>query len=275
MILGRRLQALREAAGLSYEQAGQKIDISPWTIRRMENASVKLKLANVQVLLGHYGVTDPDEVQAFLALVREANQPGWWHRYTDVLPAWFKVYVGLEEAATLIRAYEPQSVPGLLQTPDYARALTHAGFPDAPANELDRRVELRLARQALLTRLDPPHLWVVLDETVLRRPVGGPAVMAAQLDRLAEAATLPHVTIQIMPFAAGAHPAMYGPFHLFRLPAELPDIVYVETMTAAHYLDKPDDITPYRHALDHLATHAAPPEATPGLLHDLAKEFHL
>ena len=212
MILGRQLQALREKAGLSYEQAAEAIYSSPWTIRRMERAEGGLKPLTVKSLLMAYGVTDAGEIDTFLSLSREASSPGWWHSYDDVLPPWFRVAVGLEESASLIRAYEPQVVPGLLQTEGYIRAITAASFPGATKEETERRVALRLARQQLLTRPSPPEYWVVLDETVLRRPVGGQQVMRAQLAHLIEAAGRPNVTVQVIPFAAGWHPALYGMF---------------------------------------------------------------
>ena len=177
MILGRQLQALREKARLSVEEAGQAIYSSEWTVRRMEKGEGGLKPMKVKGLLLRYGVTDVREIDAFLALAREANTPGWWHNYSDVLPTWFRVFPGLEEAADLIRGYEPHCVPGLLQTEDYARALTVVGFPDAAPEETERRVALRLGRQQLLTRPEPPRLWVILDEAVLRRRVGGRDVM--------------------------------------------------------------------------------------------------
>jgi hypothetical protein len=274
MILGRRLQALREKAGLSYEKAGEAIYASAWTIRRMEKAEGGLKLNNVKGLLAAYGVTDPGEVDAFLTLARRANARGWWHGYADVLPGWFQTFVGIEEAAGLIRAYEPQAVPGLLQTADYARALTRAGFPAAPEGEIDRRVELRLARQALLTRPDPPRLWVVVDEAVLHRRVGGRAVLGAQLDRLIEATALPNVTVQVLRPDAGAHPAMFGPFHVLRFPAaELGDVVYVETMTGAVYLDKQSEVDAYLDALGRICTQAAPAETTASILHDIRESI--
>src|SRR5258708_28058893 len=191
MILGRQLEALREKAGLSYEQAAEEIYASAWTLRRMEKAEVGLKLNYVKSLLLAYGITDVREIEAFLDLAREANKPGWWHSYTDVLPSWFRVFPGLEQAAGLIRGYEPHCVPGLLQTEDYARALATAGHPDAPAGETGRRVGLRMARQQILTRPDPPQLWVVIDEAVLRRPAGGAAVMRAPLARPRPAAGRP------------------------------------------------------------------------------------
>jgi hypothetical protein len=273
MILGRQLQALREKAGLSYEQAGEAIFASSFTIRRMEKAEGGLNRNKVKGLLMAYGITDVREIDAFLALARAASTPGWWHNYGDVLPPWFRVVPGLEEAAEVIRGYEPQFVPGLLQTEDYARALTAVGFPDAPAGENERRVALRMARQRLLTRPGPPRLWAVIDETVLRRQVAGPSVMRAQIDRLIEAAELPNVTLQVLPFTAGPHRAMYGMFHLFRFPApELPDVVYGENMTSAFYLDKPEDVTSYQEAMDRISALAAPAGQTRKILRDACKD---
>jgi hypothetical protein len=274
MILGRQLQALREKAGLSHEQAAEAIFSSPWTIRRMEKAEGGLNRNKVKGLLMAYGITDTSEIDAFQALAREASTPGWWHNYGDVLPTWFRVVPGLEEAADLIRGYEPQFIPGLLQTEDYARALTVIGFPDAPAEENERRVALRMARQRLLTRPSPPRLWVVIDETVLRRRAASRDVMAAQLDRLIEATALPNVTLQILPFTAGLHPAMYGMFNVFRFSApELPDVVYGENMTSAFYLDKLDDVTSYQQAMDRISAQAAPAGQTRKNLRDVRKDI--
>jgi transcriptional regulator with XRE-family HTH domain len=206
MILGRQLQALREKAGLSYEQAAEAIYSSSYTVRRMERAEGGLKPLTVKSLLMAYGITDVREIDTFLGLARDASKPGWWHSYDDVLPSWFKVAVGLEESASLIRAYEPQVVPGLLQTEDYARAITTASFPGATEDETERRVALRLARQELLRRPAPPEYWVVLDETVLRRPVGGRDVMRSQLARLIEAAEPGNITIQVIPLRPGGIP---------------------------------------------------------------------
>ncbi len=272
LILGKQLQALREKAGLSHEQAAEAIYTSAWTIRRMERADGGLKLNNVKGLLIAYGITSAGEIDTFLALTREANKPGWWHRYSDVLPPWFRVFPGLEQAAELIRGFEPHCVPGLLQTEDYARAITRAGFPDAPAAEIDRRVALRLARHHILSRPGPPHLWVVIDETVLRRPAGPPAIMRAQITHLIDAAARPHITLQILPLAAGPHPAMAGLFYLFRFTG-LPDIVYGETMTSAFYLEKPPDVATCALALDRVCAQAAPAEQTPRILRDTRKEI--
>jgi hypothetical protein len=273
MILARQLQALREKAELSYEQAAEAIYSSEWTIRRMERAEGGFKPLTVKSLLIAYGITDTREIDTFLALAREASKPGWWHRYDDVLPAWFRTAVGLEEAATLIRAYEPQVVPGLLQTEGYIRAITAASLPAATQNFNERTVALRLARQQLLHRPDPPGYWVVMDETVLRRPIGGPDVMREQIAHLIQAAQQPGITIQVIPFAAGWHPALYGMFNIFRFPDDqLPDIVYTESLTGAYYLNKPDEAARYIEALDRMCAQAASPEQTITILRDMMKE---
>jgi transcriptional regulator with XRE-family HTH domain len=274
MILGRQLQALREKAGMSHQQAADAIYSSYYTIRRMERAEGGLKPLTVKSLLMAYGITDVREIDTFLALARDASKPGWWHSYDDVLPSWFRVAVGLEESASLIRAYEPQVVPGLLQTADYARAISAASFPGATAEETDRRVTLRLARQELFRRPAPPEYWVVLDETVLRRPIGGPDVMRGQIAHLIEAAESPAITIQVIPFAAGWHPALYGMFWIFRFPdQEMPDIVYSESLTGAYYLNKPAETTAYTEALDRMCAQAATPEQTTTILDNLMKEM--
>jgi transcriptional regulator with XRE-family HTH domain len=275
MILGRQLQALREKAGLSYDQAADAIYSSSYTIRRMERAEGGLKPLTVKSLLMAYGITDVREIDAFLALARDASRPGWWHSYNDVLPAWFRTLIGLEEAASLIRGYDPQSIPGLLQTPDYARASVATGFPDATDEETARRVELRLARQHILARPDPPRLWLVIDETALRRPAAttGPDVLRAQLSALIEAAQRPNVTLQVLPFTAGLHPAMYGPVRIFRFDGhDQPDIVYGESMTSAWYLDKPDETALYTQALDRISAQATPAAATLRALRQIRKE---
>lgn len=276
MILGRQLEELRTRAGRTYEEAAAAIGVSHSTIRRMESAKVaRLRLTDVEKLLQIYGVTDRQEIDTFLKSVREANKRGWWHTYRDVLPDWFAAYLSLEQAALQIRAYEAQFVHGLLQTEEYARALLSAGNPHAPAEATERRVALRMRRQELLSRPAPPRLWVVMDETVLRWPVGGPAVMRAQIDHLIALNALPHVTLQIMPFRSGPHPAMRaGAFHVFRFKArELPDIVYLSGLVGAVYLDKSDDVVVYREALDRLGAQSAPARKTEALLGAIRKEL--
>ncbi|KUJ35757.1 HTH-type transcriptional regulator PuuR [Streptomyces sp. MBT84] len=276
MILGRQLEELRSRAGLTYEQAGEAIGVSHSTIRRMEAAKVaRLRLSDAEKLLQTYGVTDQQEIDTFLKSVREANKRGWWHTYRDVLPDWFAAYLSLEQAALQIRAYEAEFVPGLLQTEDYARALLSAGNPHSPGEATERRVALRMRRQELLSRPSPPHVWIVMDETVLRWPVGGPRVMRAQIDHLIAMNGLPHVTLQVMPFGNGPHPAMRaGAFHLFRFRApELPDIVYLSGLVGAVYLDKTEDVVVYREALDRLGAQSAPARKTEAVLGAIRKEL--
>ena len=276
MMLGRQLQALREKAGMSYDEAAEAVYVSPYTIRRMEKAEGALKPLTVKTLLMTYGITDVREIDAFLSLARDASKPGWWHSYDDVLPSWFRTFIGLEEAATLIRGYEPHSVPGLLQTPGYARANVLTGFPDAAEDEVARRVDLRLARQHILSRPDPPRLWLVIDETVLSRaaPTTGGEVMREQVDKLIEAAGRPNITLQVLPLAAGLHPAVYGPFKVFRFDGhDQPDIVYGESMTSAWYVDKPDETAAYIQALDRVSAQAAPAADTVKILTEIHKEL--
>ncbi len=276
MILGRQLEGLRERACLSHDQAAEAILTSPWTIRRIEHAEGGLKLNYVKSLLVAYGVTSQREITAFLDLAREANRPGWWHSYHDVLPSWFRVFPGLEDAAILIKGYEPHCVPGLLQTPQYARALHLASTQVNPvsAEDADRKVELRIARQQILTRPEPPRLWLVLEESVLRRPVGCTAIMRAQLTQLIEAAARPRVTLQVLPTRTGAHPAMFGMFHLLRFSApELPDIVYGENLTSAFYLDKQSEVAAYAQAIDRLCALAAPADQTQAILSKIRKQY--
>src|ERR1044072_7204592 len=276
MLLGKQLQELGTRAGLRLDVAGAAIAVSHSTIRRMEAAKVaRLRLADVEKLLQTYGVTDQHEIDTFLKSVREANKRGWWHVYRDVMPDWFAAYLSLEEAALQIRAYEPQFVHGLLQTEDYARALLSAGNPHVPAGATERRVALRMRRQELLYRESPPRLWVVMDETVLRWPVGGATVMRAQIDHLIALNALANVTLQIMPFSNGPHRAMTaGAFHVFRFrAAELPDIVYLGGLIGAFYLDKTDDVVVYREALDRVSAQSAPAQKTEALLGEIRREL--
>ncbi|MHC0432623.1 helix-turn-helix domain-containing protein [Streptomyces sp. O3] len=274
VVLGKRLQELRENAGLKREEAARVLRVAPATVRRMETAEVSLKIPYLQLLLQAYGVAD-GEAASFVDLAEEANQPGWWQRYHDILPSWFSMYVSLEGAATLLRSYEPHFVPGLLQTEDYARAVMHAGaLGQTSPEDIERHVALRMRRQELLSRDNAPRLWVVMDETVLRRTVGGPGVMRAQVDRLLEAAELPHVTLQVAEFTEGHHPGTYGPFVLFRFSVpELPDMVYTEYLTGAVYLDRRAEVVTYLEVMDRMATRAATAHRTKEILRSLRKEL--
>ena len=274
MLVGAQLRRLRTEAGLSREEAGEAIRASEWKIHRLENGQVGFKERDIIDLLRRYGATDPDEVAAFVEFAREANAPGWWQQYGDLLPQWFKAYVDLESAATVIRTYEGQLVPGLLQTEDYMRAVIGGAHPDEPPEEAERRIRLRMARQTLLTRQDAPRLWAVIDEAALRRPVGSPEVMGGQLKRLIDATELANVVLQILPFRAGAHPGMVGAFSILRFADdELPDVVYVEHLTNAQYLDRRDDVNRYLHVMNRIGMHAAPPDNTVNILHSILQEF--
>ncbi|KOG20033.1 MULTISPECIES: helix-turn-helix domain-containing protein [Streptomyces] len=279
VVLGRRLQDLRERAGLKREEAAKILRVAPATVRRMETAEVALKIPYVQLLLKEYGISD-SEAEGFIALAEEANLPGWWQRFHDVLPGWFSMYVSLEGAASLIRAYEPQFIPGLLQTEAYARAILRSGAvgggSDAGKDEdAERHVALRMERQSLLTREDAPKFWVIMDETVFRRPVGdGPEVMRDQLDRLLEASESPNVTLQIAEFGSGHHPGTYGPFVLFRFAMpELPDMVYSEYLTGAVYLDARPEVASHLEVMDRMAAQAATAQRTKEILLNLRKEL--
>ncbi|MBK3564021.1 helix-turn-helix transcriptional regulator [Streptomyces sp. MBT62] len=275
VVLGRRLQELREAAGIKREEAAQVLRVAPATVRRMEMAEVALKVPYVQVLLSTYGVPD-EEADAFVALTEEANQPGWWQRFHDVLPEWFSLYVSLEGAAGLIRSYEPHFVPGLLQTEDYARAVMEAGTIGQTGPEtIERHVSLRMARQGLLERDNPPHLWVIMDETVLRRPVSMRGeVMREQLDRLLEFGERDRVTLQVAEFESGPHPGTYAPFSLFRFAEpELPDMVFTEYLTGALYLDSRTEVSAHLEVLDHMTAHAASAQRTKKILRDYRETF--
>ncbi|WP_212912222.1 helix-turn-helix transcriptional regulator [Streptomyces sp. TS71-3] len=273
MVLGKRLRHLREQAGVSFDAAAAAIQVTPLTVRRMEKAEVGLRVPYVRELLRIYGVARA-EADDFVQLARKANQPGWWYKYRDVLPDWFSAYVSLESEATVIRVYEPHYVPGLLQTHDYTRALLRVGFPNESDDDIERRVDLRMRRQELLTKPEAPALWAVLEEAVLRRPVGGADVMRAQIDRLEEALDLPKVRIQIMRLSTGAHPGAYGPFHYFRFGfTELPDVVYTESLVGAVYVDQPRDVGSYLEVMDRMTVQAEPVARTREILAELREEL--
>lgn len=273
MVLGKRLKQLREQAGVSFEEAARAIEVTPLTVRRIEKAEVGLRIPYVKELLRTYGVPAA-EIDDFLALAREANQPGWWYKYRDVLPEWFSAYVSLESEASVIRLYEPHYVPGLLQTNDYATALMRVGFPNESKEDVARRVALRTRRQDLLAKPDAPAIWAILDETVLRRPVGGAEVMRAQIDRLHEVLDMPKVRIQVMRFGVGAHPGAFGPFHHFRFGfSELPDVIYTESLAGAVYVDRPGDVVTYLEVLDRMSVQAEPVARTRAILAELRKEL--
>ncbi|GAB3969847.1 helix-turn-helix transcriptional regulator [Actinoallomurus acanthiterrae] len=258
ILLGSELRRLREKAGVTSVAAAKAIGGSESKISRMELGRSGFKEADVAILLSVYGITDAEERDQLLTLARRANQPGWWHSYGDVLPSWFQSYIGLEQAASRIRTYEPQFVPGLLQTEDYAAAVISLG--DFAPEEVDRRVALRATRQRKF-RDGALRLWAVIDETALRRPVGGPEVLRGQLEYLMAAAKHPGLTLQVTPFAASAKHAAPGGFTIMRFAdPQLPDVVYVEQLGNALYLDKREDVDRYTLAMDRLSVISATPD---------------
>jgi transcriptional regulator with XRE-family HTH domain len=269
LVLGGHLRQLRERAGITTEQAAAAIRGSHSKISRMEHGRVGFKDRDIADLLTLYGVTIGGEREALLKLAREANTPGWWQGYSDILPHWLEPYFGLEAAASFIRNYELQFVPGLLQTENYARSLIRLG--NAPAeDDVVRRVEARLSRQQILLRESPPRLWAVMDEGALRRPIGGRTVMRDQVRHLIEMCDHPFVTLQILPFHSGAHPAMGGPFTILRFSEpDLRDVVYIEQLTSALYLDKPTEVDAYLEVMEQLCLQAEPAAKTTQLLNSI------
>jgi transcriptional regulator with XRE-family HTH domain len=270
MLLGSHLRRLREAQGITREKAGYSIRASESKISRMELGRVSFKTRDVEDLLTLYGVTDEAERTSLLSLAKEANVAGWWHSYSDVLPNWFPTYVGLEAAAHLIRSYEVQFVHGLLQTEAYAHAVVARGMKDASDAEIDKRVAVRMERQKYLVSERAPEFHCVLDEAALRRPYGDREVMRGQLQHLIEISERPNVRLQIMPFGFGGHSGESGAFTILSFPeSDLSDVVYVEQLTSALYLDKHEDVAQYEKALKELQQDSPGPDESRDLLRGL------
>ena len=263
--LGAELRRLREDAGLTIDRVAEALECSPSKVSRIETGQVSATPRDVRDMLALYRVPDAQR-EAMVQIAREARQRGWWQKFVDV-PDGVPAYVGLEVAATSIDIYMALIVPALLQTADYARAVIGAVRPDLPRTEIDRRVELRLRRQALLDQERPPTLRVLLDDTVLRRPVGGSAVMAAQRRRLLEDVARPAVTVRVLPVDAGAHAGMDGPFTIFGFPADAErDVVALDSAADALYLEDPEDLRRYRRVFELLLPAALPPESSAELI---------
>ncbi|WP_165985139.1 helix-turn-helix transcriptional regulator [Streptomyces sp. YIM 98790] len=263
LILGSRLRRLRLDLGISRESAAARIGSSTSKISRLELGRTGCKPRDLTGLLGLYGVTDEAERADLLTLAGQANTPGWWQPYCDVVPDWYQDFLGFEQAAAVIRTYDVQAVPELLQTPEYADAVIRLAHRADPPEILARRAEVRLLRQQILHRAAsaPPQLWTVIDEAVLHRAVGGPRTMRAQLSHLLAMCELPHVTVQVLPLRNGGCATGAAPVTLLRLPGgELPDIAYLEQLSSAVYFDRPADTDPYAELLSHLVVEAATPE---------------
>ena len=273
MLLGTQLRRLREAAGIPADRAGYEIRASRSKLSRMETGRVGLKLRDIEDLLTLYGVVDEEQRVNVLALAKRSREPEWWSQYSDILPGWFETYLGLESAASVIRSFETQFVPGLFQTEEYARAVTRLGHQTAPEQEIERRVDLRLRRQEVLTRRQPPRFWAIVDEAVLRRPIGGATVMREQLRHLISAAGRPGVRLQVVPFARGGHAGASGSFSILRFKErDLPDVVYIEQLTSSVYLDQRSDVEHYLEVVDQLSGEALPPADTISFIEQAASE---
>ncbi|RRO12830.1 XRE family transcriptional regulator [Saccharopolyspora rhizosphaerae] len=273
LVLGSQLRRLREAKQISREDAGYAIRGSGSKISRLELGRVGFKERDVADLLTLYGVEEDSERESFLDLVRRSNEPGWWNRYNDLIAPWFQDFVGLEESASRIQTFELQFIPGLLQTERYARAVASQGRPEAEDDEVDRRVRLRLQRQRMFARPKAPRVWAVIDESVLHRPIGGKSVMREQIESLLDATKLPTITLQVLPFSLGRS-AAEGAYTILRFAEpEIPDIVYLEHLCGALYLDKPEDIEVYSKVSHRLAVDALTPEGTRKMLHERLREL--
>jgi transcriptional regulator with XRE-family HTH domain len=278
--LGRYLRDLRVSAGLTARAAARELERSEPTLWRIENGHTATRSLDVEQMCRLYGA-DLETTRALMSLAKETRARGWWQAYGDVVPEWLDLYIGLEAAATRIDWYESELIPGLFQAEDYARALIELGHADKAPEEIARRAQIRMERQAILRRpIDPPLLRVALRESVLRAPVGGSAVMAAQLGRLAEASELPNVSIRIVPFGAGLHFGLLsGPFEILRFPVNghgedtEPPTVYSDMFTGALYLDKPDEIARYDQAFGLIWEASLDDEASRELLHNAAEDL--
>jgi transcriptional regulator with XRE-family HTH domain len=274
VMLGAQLRRLREAAGLSPETAGYQIRASRSKISRMETGRVGFKERDVSDLLEFYGVTDVQVLTSMMALASQANAQDWWAKFGDVLPDWFEPYLGLEAAASLIRTFDLQFINGLFQTADYARSVAQIGLRGAVTAEIDRRVDVRMRRQAMLTAARPPRVWSVIDEAALRRAVGGAAVMRGQLRHLAEVARLPDITLQVVPFRIGGHDAAGGSFTVLRFAEpDVPDVVYIEQLTGAMYLERRADVDHYLDVSNRLAATALSPADSMRFFSDVLREL--
>lgn len=270
ILLGTQLRRLREARGITAQEAAHAIRGSESKISRIELGRTSVRKIDIVDLLSLYGITDPAEREELLTLAAQANQPGWWHQYQDVLPSWFQAYIGLEESAASIRSYDAQFIPGLLQTEDYAAAVIALG--EFSLEEAERLVFLRKERQRRFAS-GGLRLWAILDDVALRRPVGGPRIMRAQLERLSDLCDQPGFALQVVPGGTGAY-VVPGSFSILRFAVpDLPDVVYLEQLTSAMYLDKPADVERYTAAMDKLSAIAAPPEETKQIIRALREEL--
>jgi len=271
--LALELRRLREAARLTCEEVAEHLECSASKISRVETARVSVSPRDVRDMLELYGVP-AQQRDSLVQLARDSRQKGWWHAYSDTIQPQFATYVGLESAASEIRVYEVNLIPGLLQTADYARTIIKAGTMNGNQEDVERKVALRMARQPALTRTEPPMLWTVVDEAALRRRVGGTELMRAQLEHVLELSGLKNVAMQVIPFGAGAHPAMGRPFVILVFPERIDtDVVYLEDLTSAFYLEDVDEVDRYNVFFNHLRATALSFDDSAALVTSVLKEL--
>jgi transcriptional regulator with XRE-family HTH domain len=264
------LRRLRTERGLTIEDVQERSygDVRAPTLSRWETGERSIRPTDLRLLLDIYEIP-ADEREPLLTLARQARERGWWHQYASAVPDWFQVYVGLETESSTIREYAAELVPGLLQTEGYYRGFLASVAPGDP--EIDKKVKVRLARQEHLTNGDRPNYWAVLNEAVIRRPVGGHEVMSRQLERITEVAELPNVTLQVLPFSVGVHPAMEGPYSILGFPEPHdPDVVYQENQSGSVYLEKADEAERFSQMFSHLIAKALSPEDSVRLIREVA-----
>ncbi|WP_449066474.1 helix-turn-helix domain-containing protein [Planomonospora algeriensis] len=267
------LRRLRSEAGLKQDEVARHLDWSTSRMTKVEGGTLRISVNDVRAMLQLYGLREGAKYEALIQLARQARERGWWHAYSDVIPQWFQVYVGLEAEASSLRNYEPELIHGLLQTEDYARAVYQAARVLDSADEIERHVSLRMARQDVITRTEHPmHFWAIMNEAALRRRVGGAHVMEQQLRHLMEVATRPNVTIQVLPYGVGAHAAMLGSFAVLSFAEGGGEVAYLEYMTGSLYVEKPEEVQAYTLAYDHLRASALDPRDSIAMIEKLAEE---
>ncbi|MFI9152876.1 hypothetical protein RKD23_004315 [Streptomyces sp. SAI-170] len=270
--LGQELRRLRELKGMTAEEVAERLLVSQSKISRLENGRRSISQRDVRDLCGVYEVEDQRVVDSLMQMAKDSRQQGWWHAFGDVP---YSVYIGLETDAASLRVYDPQVVPGLLQTRSYAEALIAGALPEAAPADIERRVQVRMRRQERISAADNPlRLWAVVDEAALRREVGNKQVMIEQLEYLLEAVQLPHVTVQVIPFSMGAHPGVSGQYAILEFPdAADSTVVYIEGVTSDLYLEKAQDVSKYSVMYEHLRAQALNVEQTREFIAKVAKDY--
>ncbi|WP_448315379.1 helix-turn-helix domain-containing protein [Streptomyces sp. CO7] len=270
--LGQELRRLREQKGMTAEEVAERLLVSQSKISRLENGRRSISQRDVRDLCGVYEVDDQRMVESLMEMAKDSRQQGWWHSFGDIP---YSVYIGLETDAASLRIYDPQVVPGLLQTRRYAESLITGALPETAAADIEKRVQVRLRRQQRINaRENPLRLWTVLDEAALRRMVGNQAVMREQLEHLVEQSSMPHVTVQVIPFDLGAHPGLNGQYAILEFPdASDSSVVYIEGVTSDLYLEKPNDVQKYSVMYEHLRAQALNVEQSRQFIEDIAKSY--